>query len=100
MPQLDLALLSILRALVEIAGFALLGQAVLALLAGASRQQNPFYKILRTVAQPAVRTTRFLAPRRIVDAHIPPLTFILLFSLWLALAYAKRLLCGLHGLPC
>jgi hypothetical protein len=100
MPPLDLALLSILRVLVEVAGFALLGQAALALLAGALRHENPFYKILRTIAQPAVRTTRFLAPCGIADAYIPLLTFILLFSLWLALAYAKRLVCGLHGLPC
>jgi hypothetical protein len=100
MPQLDLALISILRALVEVAGFALLGQAALALLAGASRQANPIYKLMRTVAQPAVSATRFLTPRRVADARIPLLTFFLLFGLWLALAYAKRLVCGLHGLPC
>jgi hypothetical protein len=28
------------------------------------------------------------------------LTFFLLFWLWIALAVAKRYLCGLHGLVC
>jgi hypothetical protein len=47
-----------------------------------------------------VKTVRWLAPRFIIDAHVPMLTFFLLFWLWIALAIAKRHLCGLHGLAC
>lgn len=97
---LDILLVSILRTLVEVAGFTLLGQGVLALLAGKYREQNIFYRALRTVTRPVVRAVRFLTPRFILDAHVPVLTFFLLFWLWIVLALVKRHLCGLHGLAC
>ena len=97
---LDILLVSILRTLVEVAGFALLGQGALALLAGKYREQNIFYRVLRTVTGPVVRAVRFITPRLILDAHIPMLTFFLLFWLWIVLAFVKRHLCGLHGLAC
>lgn len=96
----DLLLVSILRTLVEVAGSALLGQGLLALIAGKRRHDNLFYSLLRVVAAPAVRGVRFLAPRVIADAHVPMLTFFLLFWLWLALGLAKRHLCVQHGLAC
>ncbi len=96
----DLILVQLARVLVEVAGFALLGRGVLALLAGNSRHENLFYKILETITRPAVKTVRWLTPRLIIDAHVPMLTFFLLFWLWIALAIAKRYLCGLHGLAC
>jgi hypothetical protein len=97
---LDLLLVSILRALVEVAGFALLGQGVLALLAGRHRDTNLFYKILQTITRPVVRAVRFITPRVVIDGHIPYVTFFLLFWLWIALAVAKRALCATHGLQC
>lgn len=96
----DILLVSIARTLVEVAGFALLGQGVLALLAGKYREQNLFYRVLRTIASPAVRAVRFITPRFILDAHVPMLTFFLLFWLWIALAITKRHLCVLKGLAC
>ncbi len=98
--QIDLLLVSILRVLVEVAGFALLGQGVLALLAGRRRHNNLFYKILETITGPVVKVVRAITPRFIVDAHVPMLSFFLLFWLWIVLALAKRYLCGLHGLAC
>jgi len=97
---LDILLVSILRTLVEVAGFALLGQGVLVLLAGKYREQNIFYRVLRIITGPVVRAVRFITPRLVLDAHIPVLTFFLLFWLWIMLAFAKRHLCGLHGLAC
>jgi len=97
---LDILLVSVLRTLVEVAGFALLGQGALALLAGKYREQNIFYRVLRIITGPVVRAVRFITPRFIIDAHIPVLTFFLLFWLWIMLAFAKRHLCGLHGLAC
>lgn len=98
--HLDLLLISAARALVEVAGFALLGQGLLALLTREQRHANVFYKILAIITTPVVKTVRRLTPRRILDAHIPTLAFFLLLWLWLALALAKRYLCGLHGLAC
>ncbi|MCL5061478.1 MAG: hypothetical protein M1449_14120 [Candidatus Thermoplasmatota archaeon] len=97
---LDILLASILRTLVEVAGFALLGQGALAVLAGKYREQNVFYRVLRIIANPVVRAVRFIAPRFILDAHVPVLTFFLLFWLWIVLAFVKRHLCDLHGLAC
>ena len=97
---LDILLVSILRALVEVAGFALLGQGMLVMLAGKYREQNIFYRALRTITHPVVRAVRFITPRFILDAHVPVLTFFLLLWLWLMLAFAKRHLCSLHGLAC
>jgi hypothetical protein len=97
---LDILLVSILRTLVEVAGFALLGQGILGVLAGKYHEQNLFYRVLRIVTSPVVRAVRFITPRFIIDAHVPMLTFFLLFWLWIVLAIAKRHLCGLHGLAC
>lgn len=96
----DILLVSVLRVLVEVAGFALLGQGVLALLAGKHRHNNVFYKVLQTVTGPVVKAVRRVTPGVILDAHVPMVTFFLLFWLWIALAVAKRYLCGLHWLVC
>ena len=60
--QIDLLLVSVLRVLVEVAGFALLGQGILALLAGKHRFNNLFYKILQTITGPAIKAVRFITP--------------------------------------
>jgi len=97
---LDLFLISVLRTLVEVAGLALLGQGVLALLAGKYRHENLFYRVFQIVTRPVIKAARFITPRFIIDAHVPFLAFFLLFWLWIALALAKRHLCTLHGLTC
>ncbi|TSA21020.1 MAG: hypothetical protein D4R70_04450 [Betaproteobacteria bacterium] len=89
---MELYLISIVRALVEVAGLALLGQGLLAVLAGKYRQQNIFYKLFQVITAPVVRAVRFISPRVILDAHIPFLTFFLLAWLWIGLAAAKQYL--------
>jgi hypothetical protein len=93
-------LLSALRAIVEVAGLALLGQGVLALLAGSRRHENFFYQIFTIVTRPVIRLARLLTPRVIVDDHVPLVAFFLLLWLWLALAYWRHQLCLAHGLAC
>ena len=97
---LDILIVSLLRGLVEVAGFALLGLGLLALLAGKHRHDNVVYKGLQIVAAPVVKAVRFITPRVVIDAHIPMLTFFLLFWLWLGLALLKRYLCAMQGLVC
>jgi len=77
-----LTLIVVLRTLVEVAGLALLGQGILYLLAGASREQNVFYRILKTLTMPVWRAVRFVTPRFIVDRHIGYLAFLLLGLVW------------------
>ena len=86
----DIYVLSILRALVEVAMLALLGQGVVALLSGSRRAGNPVYQLFSMVTRPVIRFMRAIAPPPILDRHLPYAAFFLLFWLWLFLAWAKR----------
>lgn len=97
---IDILLITLLRGLVEVAGLALLGQGLLALLAGKHRHGNSIYKGFQIVTAPVVKLVRRITPRLILDAHVPLLAFFLLFWLWFGLAVLKRSLCALHGLAC
>lgn len=96
----QILLLSILRALVEVAGFALLGQGLMAVLAGASRERNVIYKLFVIIASPVTRLVRAVTPKVIIDKHIPFVSFFLLFWLWILLAYVRRLVCDMNGVVC
>jgi hypothetical protein len=100
MAQLEILLISILRTLVEVAGLALLGQGLLAVLAGRKRDANFVYRLFQIITGPVIKLVRLITPRFIIDRHLPVLAFFLLFWLWLALAFLKRYLCTLHGLAC
>ena len=98
--QIDLLLLSLLRVVVEVAVFALMGQGVLALLAGKHRHDNLLFTILQSITDPGARGVRHFTPRFIIDARPPMLTFFLLLWRWIMLAAVKRYGCGLYGLEC
>jgi hypothetical protein len=78
-------LLRALKAVVEVAGFAYLGQGLVAILSGSARDKNVVYQILRIVTNPVARATRFLMPRFIPDRHIPFVAFGLLLWAWIFL---------------
>jgi hypothetical protein len=96
---IEIALVSIARALVEVAGWFLLGQGVLYVLAGSSREQNPIYRLFRFLTSPVVRLTRAVTPRVIVDRHVPVVAFFLLFWTWVTLR-AQAPSVRSHGLSC
>jgi len=100
MAQTEILILSSVRLLVEIAGYSMLGQGLLYMLAGAKRDQNMFYGILKTITSPVIRATRFITPRFVVDAHIPFVAFFLLFWIWIGVSIAKRYVCLTNGLQC
>ena len=77
----EILLLGVLRAVVEVALLALLGQGLLALLAGARRDTNPIYMLFKIVTKPAVVAARWITPKLVIDKHIPFVAFFLLF--WL-----------------
>lgn len=79
----------ILKALTEIAGLALLGQGILFVLAGDNREQNLFYKVLKTITSPIMRAVRFITPRFVPDRHVGIAAFFLVAGLWLALTMLK-----------
>jgi hypothetical protein len=82
-------LLSILRALVEVAMLSLLGQGAVAVLAGRRREANPIYQLFRLVTRPVIAALRFVVPRLVIDRHLPVVAFFVLFWLWILLAYLK-----------
>ena len=97
---IELLLVSVLRALVEVAGLFLLGQGVLYLLAGRTRDRNAVYRMFQFLTRPVIRATRAITPRVVVDRHIPVLAFFLLFWLWIVLQIVKLRLCAAHQLVC
>ncbi|MFZ2302988.1 MAG: hypothetical protein WAW10_14090 [Gallionella sp.] len=96
----EILIISVLRALTEVALLTLLGQGLLALLAGSRRATNPVYQLFQVITKPALRLVRAITPQVIVDKHLPFVAFFLLFWLWILLAYVKRTLCGIEGLAC
>jgi hypothetical protein len=84
-----LNLIVILKALAEVAGLALIGQGVLHLLAGPTREQNVFYRVLNTITRPVWKLTRVITPRFVPDQHIGVASFFLVAGLWLALTLLK-----------
>lgn len=66
----------------EVALLALVGQGLLALLAGPRRAGNPFYRLLSTLTRPFCQACRACSPRRVLDRHIPLATGFVLAWLW------------------
>ncbi len=89
-----------LKALVEIAVFALLGQAVVGAMAGRTRQTNVIYRLLDTITHPVIRLARRLSPGMIGDAYMGLVAFLLLFWFWVLLLYAKGYVCHAQHLAC
>jgi len=79
----------VLKAISEVAGLALLGQGVLAILAGAAREANVFYRVLSVMTSPVRSATRWLVPRFVLDRHIGFAAFALVAMLWIVLYVAK-----------
>lgn len=73
-------LVVILKAMNEIALIALIGQGALYLLAGAKRDSNIVYFILKTITSPVMKLARAITPKVIIDQHIG---FVALFILLL-----------------
>jgi hypothetical protein len=79
----------ILKAVNEVALMALLGQGALYILAGANRDNNPIYGILKAITSPVMKLTRLVTPRVVLDRHIGFVAMFLVLVLELALIVAK-----------
>lgn len=78
-----------LKAIVEVALFALIGQGILYIVAGAGRDTNFAFTLLKMITAPITFLVRFISPRIILDRNIPLATFLLLSMIWAALVLAK-----------
>lgn len=88
-----LTFVSMIKLLAEIALLALLGQGVLAILAGAKRETNLFYQLLQILTRPFIAGARFITPKVVLDRHVPFVAFLLLFFAWLAATLTKISIC-------
>jgi hypothetical protein len=96
----DILLISIVRALVEVAGMFLLGQGVLWIFGPKARDGNFVYDLFKKGTNPIIKATRAVSPRFIHDAHIGLVAFFLLTCLWFGLGVWKRYLCAVQSLQC
>jgi hypothetical protein len=85
----ELLLLKVLRGVVEVAGWFMLGQGLLWVLAGRKRNENFVYQLFSILTRPVFRATRAITPRIIRDEHIPIAAFFLLFWVWVGLGLAQ-----------
>jgi hypothetical protein len=96
----ELVVVTMLRAIVEVAGLAMLGQGLLYVLAGRKRSENFVYQLFSILTRPVMRATRAITPRLVRDEHIPFAAFLLLMWLWIGLQMAKRYICVTQNLAC
>jgi hypothetical protein len=83
----------LLQLLIYVAWLALIGQGVLYVLAGANREKNFFYRVLKTIALPAWKLTRLITPKKIPDGYIGWAAFFLCSGLLVGLGLEKAELC-------
>jgi hypothetical protein len=88
-----LLLVSILKALSEIIAFSLLGQGVLWLIAGRSRESNFVYRMLATVTRPVMWLARTIMPRFVLDRHIWLVAVFIVIVLWVFAGQQKLRIC-------
>jgi len=81
-------LLGTIQLVVAIAMMALVGQAILYVLAGENREKNLFYQIVRIIPSPFVKLFRLITPKVFEDRVIPFATFCILSAIFLWLAFA------------
>ena len=95
-----LSFLNIAQLVLYIALLALVGQALLYVLAGANRDRNIFYQLLQIVSKPFTLLVRKLTPKQVDDRHVPLVTFFLLLIFYAVVTLEKIALCvdaGMEG---
>lgn len=83
-------LISALRAVVEMLGLCLIGQGMLYLLVGSRRWQNAIYRFFDLVTRPPRQVAALLLPRGSSDMLVGLLALMLLFMLWIGLAWLRK----------
>jgi uncharacterized protein YggT (Ycf19 family) len=84
-----LFILSVVKALVEVAGISLIAQMIVGLFSPATRESNPIYQLFGVVTKPVNQFVRKITPKQIIDQHIPLVSFFLLLVLWLLVTAFK-----------
>ena len=92
----------VVKLLIEIALFALIGQGVMSVLArlfGQVPEANAVYRVFATVTAPVTRPCRWITPRFIADRFLPVVAFSLLVVGYLCTLFVIANACMKAGLP-
>ena len=98
--------LRLVKAVIEIALLALVGQGIVWVLirtSGQPPENNFFYRTLQTIAMPITRPLRWVTPKFVADRHIPWAALGLLAAGWAWVLLAILSACagaGLSGAEC
>lgn len=85
-----LFLIAALRAIIEMLGLCMIGQALLYVLAGKKRQTNPVYQLLALITRgPRILCAHFLTAKS-SGILIGICSFLILLLLWLGLAWLRK----------
>ena len=76
------------KAMVEVAAFAYIGQALVAAFAGKRRHENIVYQVFKIITSPVTRVARWVSPRFVPDQHVPFVAFGILLWIWFFSIYA------------
>lgn len=93
-----LTFLNLTQLVLYIACLSLLGQGLLYLLAGARREKNLFYQLLRIVGKPFTWLVRRLTPPQVSDERVPVVAFFVLVVLYAIVTFEKIDRCVAAGM--
>ena len=82
-------LISIAKALVEIAAMCLVAQMLVGLFSPAHRESNPIYQLFAIVTRPVNSLVRLMMPRFVINEHITFASLFVLATLWFGLLMLK-----------
>lgn len=82
--------ISALRAIVEMLGLCLIAQAMLYVLAGASREKNPIYQLFALITRAPRQVVAKCLPDHFGTVAVSAGCFISLFLIWIALAAIRK----------
>ena len=82
--------ISALRAVIEMLGLCLIGQAVLYVLCGALRERNVIYRFFDLLTRPPRQLISWLIRRPLASPATAGFTLLVLFILWIALAWLRN----------
>jgi hypothetical protein len=85
--------LLIVKNVLFVALFALLGQWVVGIFNWGKRQQNLIWQLFALIAKPFTGLVRLVTPRQVLDQHIPLATFLLLLFVLLFVTTSHREVC-------
>lgn len=87
---LPVFLISALRAILEMLALCLLGQAILYVLAGRGRRENPIYRLFDLITRPPRQLVAMLLPHSCSALAVGTLAFVIVLVLWLGLAIMRK----------